>query len=351
MRRVLIVDDEVFYASFVAKIFGKRRWLPMVCLSMEEALKVINTMHLDLVITDIFMPGIGGIKGIELIKLQVPDIPVIAISGGWDTLGPDEAVRAAVHIGADGGLAKPIKPDELASLLNVLGLGGTEFGKPDWPQTPNETTDWDIVFDSPGNGLSAWISEARSFDLLKISALNIVTQLFQNARKDEDASEHMERLVGAIKRGNQDNPAETKKVILGQLNEIKTAFIEEDARFIAERNQERASERKAIRSSAEQDTAVPSPMKKYALAAGAAVLVLAAILMFTLSGEDDPKPATKVTKSKKSEKSKKPPAQKAKANVEKVEGAKSNPPAPMMKMPLKQQKSRGNRPYKRLWGQ
>ena len=130
MRRILIIDDDEFFAGMVAKIFGRQQWLPIVYYKMEDALEDLKELHVDLIVTDIFMPGIGGIEGIGLLKKVAPGTPIIAITGGWDTLSPDESVKAAIKIGADGGLAKPVNPKQMTALLKIFNLGGRNWGSP-----------------------------------------------------------------------------------------------------------------------------------------------------------------------------------------------------------------------------
>lgn len=287
MKRVLIVDDDGFYAGLVAKAFGQRRWLPVVCHTMEDALKEIDALKVDLIVTDIFMPGIGGIEGIELLKTQAPDVPVIAMSGGWDQLPPDEAVKAAIKVGARGGLAKPIQGDLLDAMLKDLGLGGSKMGEPNWPQTVNETTDWDEVFDAPVNGLMAWISNAESFDLLKISAINMLDHLFQNTRTKQDAAKYKERLKDILSQGHSGNHEQTLTEILRLLGEIKGKFKDEDARYIAARNLKNFEKRRDKRRAASAPTPEKPWHEKYAIPIAGVVLVAVIALVVVLGGGEE----------------------------------------------------------------
>jgi len=272
----------------VAKIFGQRRWLAVTCLTMEDALKEIKALKVDLIITDIFMPGIGGIEGIPFLKSKAPDIPIIAMSGGWDKLLPEEAVKAAVKVGARGGLAKPIKGDQLDAMLKDLGLGGSDMGEPNWPQTANETTDWEQVFEAPTNGRIAWNSNADTFDVLKISAINMVDHLFQNIRTKLDAKKYRERLVDILNQGTSLNQEQTLTAILSLLSEVKTKFKQEDARYIAERRLENFEKRKDKRRAAPALVQAKPWYEKFALPlAGAGLVFVIGVMMVLLGGEDE----------------------------------------------------------------
>lgn len=285
MRRVLIVDDDVFYGGLVAKAFGYRKWLPVVCHNMEDALKEIEALRVDLIVTDIFMPGIGGIDGIQFLRTKAPDVPVIAMSGGWDSLGPQEAIKAAVKVGARAGLAKPIQGDQLDAILKDLGLSSIEMGEPDWPKTANKTTDWDEVFDAPVNGLIAWISSADSFDILKISAFNMLDHLLKNTHTQIDTDKYRERLKDIIGRGTSTNAKETLAAIVSLLNEIKIQFKADDARFNAAQKLERFEQRKAMRL-AVPDVKPRTSILPYAVAGGGIVVTLLVGLFFAFAGED-----------------------------------------------------------------
>ncbi|MEG3618208.1 response regulator [Magnetovibrio sp. PR-2] len=288
MRRVLIIDDDTFYGGLVAKTFGQRRWLPVTCLNMEDALKEIEALKVDLIVTDIFMPGIGGIEGIPFLKSKAPDVPIIAISGGWDKLPPDEAVKAAVKVGANGGLSKPIKGDLLDKLLADLNLGGTSMGEPNWPQTFDETTDWDEVFDAPTNGLIAWIGNADTFEVLKVSAVNMFAHLFQNTRSTLDSKAYIERLKDILAQDTSLTRDDTLKQIQSLLNEIKTKFKQEDAKFIAEKRLEKFEQHRAKRMAVPKAPKKKPWYEKYALPIGGGVVACLVAIGVLLMVQEEP---------------------------------------------------------------
>jgi CheY-like chemotaxis protein len=121
-KRVIIVDDDQFYVNLVSKIFIQRGWQTVICSSMETALQSYNPKHVSLIVTDIFMPGMGGIEGIKFLRQTFPDSSIIAMSGGWDGMSPKATVDAAIKIGADAGLKKPITPEELDHVLGTLNI-------------------------------------------------------------------------------------------------------------------------------------------------------------------------------------------------------------------------------------
>ncbi len=89
--------------------------------SMEEALAHPDMARVDLVVTDIFMPGMGGIEGTQIIKRKWPNVKVLAMSAGLENRMPwDKALRAAREIGADAQLKKPFMGGELLEMTEAL---------------------------------------------------------------------------------------------------------------------------------------------------------------------------------------------------------------------------------------
>jgi CheY-like chemotaxis protein len=88
----------------------------------EEALTVLGKVSVDLVITDLKMPRMGGLDLLRTIKDKFPGLPVVVITGfGTDSsesdAGTDSSESDAYAAHADGFLAKPFKVDEIKGLL------------------------------------------------------------------------------------------------------------------------------------------------------------------------------------------------------------------------------------------
>jgi len=76
---VLVIDDEESHASLVARVVERNGYDVEVAHSAEDGLAKFDDRGFDLVITDIFMKGIGGIAGIDRIRAAYPDILIIAM--------------------------------------------------------------------------------------------------------------------------------------------------------------------------------------------------------------------------------------------------------------------------------
>ena len=122
-KRALIVDDSKTICMLLARELSDCGFICNSATSMEEALESEKIVGLDLVITDIFMPGIGGIGGIQIIRQNWPNIKIVAISGGWESSDGDDALSAAKQIGADAVLKKPFDMAILGTTIDMV-LGG-----------------------------------------------------------------------------------------------------------------------------------------------------------------------------------------------------------------------------------
>ncbi len=117
---VLVIDDEESHASLVSRVFRKNGHNVAVAHSAEDGIAEFQDRSFDLVITDILMKGIGGIKGIDRIREAHPDILIIAMSAGYSEMSAEAALKAAHEIGADALLPKPFALADLMATVSQL---------------------------------------------------------------------------------------------------------------------------------------------------------------------------------------------------------------------------------------
>ena len=77
---VLIVDDEVRLAELLSASIADRGYRTIVCSSAEAALEAFDPVTVDLVISDLRMPGLGGRGLLNEIRARSPDTPVVLIT-------------------------------------------------------------------------------------------------------------------------------------------------------------------------------------------------------------------------------------------------------------------------------
>ena len=108
--KVLIIDDEEKMCEFLRLVLSQDGHKVLTATSGEQALNMMRSKtDLDVIVTDLMMPGISGMEVLEEAKRLVPDTPVIMITG-YSTV--ENAVQA-MKAGAFDYLPKPFKVDEV----------------------------------------------------------------------------------------------------------------------------------------------------------------------------------------------------------------------------------------------
>ncbi len=109
MHTVLIVDDEPNYQIVLSELLREEGYEIFTAGNGEEALKTVAETDLDLIITDMRMPGLDGLGLLKAVKTSNPDLPVIMVTA----FGEVEKAVAAMKAGAYNYLTKPFNNDEL----------------------------------------------------------------------------------------------------------------------------------------------------------------------------------------------------------------------------------------------
>ncbi len=113
---ILIVDDEVSQRDILAGYLKKKRHGVQQSSSVPEALQVIRSQHVDLVLTDYKMPGKTGYDLLQEIKKIDTEVVVVLMTAFGTIEGAVEAIRA----GAYDYLSKPIELDDIDLLIKRL---------------------------------------------------------------------------------------------------------------------------------------------------------------------------------------------------------------------------------------
>ncbi|MDH3541592.1 MAG: sigma-54 dependent transcriptional regulator [Desulfobulbaceae bacterium] len=113
MNTILVVDDEPNYLIVLSELLKEEGFEVMTAQSGEDGLKIVADTDLDLVITDMRMPGMDGLELLKAVKLYNKDLPVMMITA----FGEVEKAVVAMQAGAYNYLVKPFNNEEL--LLNI----------------------------------------------------------------------------------------------------------------------------------------------------------------------------------------------------------------------------------------
>ncbi|MFC1494693.1 response regulator [Thermodesulfobacteriota bacterium] len=119
MIKILVIDDEEQIREILKQMLERKGCSVCLAENGEEALEICENQNLDLIITDMVMPGKSGLKTIQEVKKNYPDIKIIAISGGY-MVGPKRYLDMAKTFGADRFFEKPFTSDEIYSAIEEL---------------------------------------------------------------------------------------------------------------------------------------------------------------------------------------------------------------------------------------
>lgn len=110
---LLLIDDEEVIHDSIGDFLKEQGYQISSAYTGEEGLEILRTEAIDIVITDIRMPGIDGLDVLKKIKQTNPDAEVIIMTGHGDLSSAISAIRN----GAFDFFTKPVKLDELLITL------------------------------------------------------------------------------------------------------------------------------------------------------------------------------------------------------------------------------------------
>lgn len=120
--RVMLVEDVREVREGLAALIGGTRGFACAgsYRTMEEALARIGADAPDVILTDIGLPGMSGIEGIEILGERLPEVPILALT----VYDNDDKVFAALCAGASGYLLKNTPPARLLECVREVLDGG-----------------------------------------------------------------------------------------------------------------------------------------------------------------------------------------------------------------------------------
>jgi two-component system response regulator PilR (NtrC family) len=126
MASVLIVDDERSMRDFLKILLEKEGHKVTTADNGEKALTILGNQLVEVIVSDIRMPGMNGIELLEAVKGEFPDLPVIMITA---FASPDDAVSAMKH-GAFDYISKPFNVEEIKSVIESATAKTQQTSKP-----------------------------------------------------------------------------------------------------------------------------------------------------------------------------------------------------------------------------
>ncbi|MCL2698518.1 MAG: response regulator transcription factor [Oscillospiraceae bacterium] len=116
MIRILVVEDEPNIRKLMEAALLDERFSPVLAENAQEALNIIDEQHIDLMITDIMMPGMDGCTLTEQLREAGYDFPILMVTARESI----KDKRKGFLVGTDDYMVKPVDEEEL--ILRVKAL-------------------------------------------------------------------------------------------------------------------------------------------------------------------------------------------------------------------------------------
>jgi len=114
-QKVLVIDDEQIVLDSVKKILSKENYEVDVSQDSKSGLEMALQKDYDIVLTDIRMPKIGGMRILRDIRRNKPSVPVVLITGYASV----QSAVQAMKLGATDYIEKPFTPEELVDAVSA----------------------------------------------------------------------------------------------------------------------------------------------------------------------------------------------------------------------------------------
>ena len=118
VARILIVDDDESDRIVLSTILERAGHETFLAKDGSEAASVYGATEIEVVITDLQMPGVHGLELITVLRELSSRPAIIAISGTGSA-----QLDMAQAVGADATLSKPVDPDELLNAVTKAVTG------------------------------------------------------------------------------------------------------------------------------------------------------------------------------------------------------------------------------------
>lgn len=119
MATILICDDDELYREIAGAAFTDGGHHVLFATNGDEALATINANIVDVLVTDLVMPGKDGLELIKEVRRAESPIAVLAMTAGLASL-KDPLLIAASAFGADDVIQKPFRPMALRQKVDAL---------------------------------------------------------------------------------------------------------------------------------------------------------------------------------------------------------------------------------------
>jgi CheY-like chemotaxis protein len=121
MARILVVDNDQAIRATVTLLLHASGHEVVAASDGRDGIAKCESEQFDLLIVDIFMPGVEGLETIQCVRRQKPNLPIIVMSGlnfRSASPTPPDFLTMATKLGAARALRKPFRPGELREAVD-----------------------------------------------------------------------------------------------------------------------------------------------------------------------------------------------------------------------------------------
>ncbi|XPV68328.1 MAG: response regulator transcription factor [Halarcobacter sp.] len=116
MFSILVAEDDETLNKMICTKLKQENFKTISAFDGEEALEIMDTTYVDLVISDIMMPKINGYELIQEIRKMEPSFPILMITAKNQM----EDIEKGFRLGTDDYMVKPIQLKEMVLRVNAL---------------------------------------------------------------------------------------------------------------------------------------------------------------------------------------------------------------------------------------
>jgi DNA-binding NtrC family response regulator len=121
MAKILVIDDDPGYQTAMRRLLLLDGHEVRVAGGGEEGLALLEEEPADLVVVDLLMPGMDGIRTVQAIRARLPGVRILVATGARELLA-DDLVRGASWLGDASTMGKPFDDGEFVrAVRRMLG--------------------------------------------------------------------------------------------------------------------------------------------------------------------------------------------------------------------------------------
>jgi DNA-binding NtrC family response regulator len=111
--KILVIDDDQAVRDVLVELLAEQGHRVAAYANGQVGLRQLQVEPVDLVITDLGLPGLSGWEVAKLVKRESPETAVALITGWGDRIGPEEAMGKGVEFF----IAKPFSLEDVQAVV------------------------------------------------------------------------------------------------------------------------------------------------------------------------------------------------------------------------------------------